>query len=143
MRRQPTCSERSKEKIEQSYGWEGEDDRTDELEEWKLYQELGTEEKQMREAFVAIDRLRMTRHIAKTKLEIENKEVKEESVKDEMDEVMRLIWDRQNRKSRQIDQDEKPESWKWRAKTIEQYNAYHANKPLTGSRFNWKRHTIK
>ena len=62
-----------KKKIERFFGWEGEDDRTDELEEWKLYKELGPEERQVREAFVAIDRLRMTRHIAKTKLEIENK----------------------------------------------------------------------
>ena len=60
-----------------------------------------------------------------------------------MDEVMRLIRERQHRISNTIVQEDRPESWKWKAKTIEQYNKFHANKPLVGSRFSWKKYSNK
>ena len=66
-----------KKRIEEEHGWEEEDDRTDEMEEWEAYKELTEEEKTLREAFVAIDRLKMTRDIAKIRTEHHGEEQQE------------------------------------------------------------------
>ena len=114
--------------IEHEKGWIGEDDRTDEREEWEEYTKKAETEKQREKARAAVERLKMTRTIAMNQMwyidaeRYEKDEITEEEVKEEMDKVLAIINKYFEGISIEHKEEKQPESHKWRAKTIEQYN---------------------
>ena len=65
--------------IEYEKGWEQEDDRTNEKEEWEEYVNKDEAGKQQESAVAAIERIRMTRTIAKNQLWYKHCENREET----------------------------------------------------------------
>ena len=136
--------------IMQENDWKEEDDRTGEHERWERKCKNTEEEETEFETKAVKERLRIIKSIAVYKIATDNTkkcttdEEVEEEIRDEIQQVINEI----NGSAAPVntEQEETNEHSKtndrrnWKAKTIEQYNKYHGDKPLTGSKFKWNQY---